>query len=345
VNPGGSTAPDGRVEAAPHPVTVAEGVDLVAVVRIPLRVRFRGLLAREVAVLRGTRGWAEFAPFEEYSDTEAGTWWAAAVEAAAGDWPQPVREAVPVNATVPAVPAADVAAVMSQFPGTTTAKVKVAQPGQDLDQDRDRVAAVRDALGPSGAIRVDANGAWSLPEALDCVPLLDRAAGGLQYVEQPCRSVDDLAAVRRRTSVRVAADESIRRAADPWEVVRRQAADVVVLKVAPLGGVRACLTLAAELEGHGLDVVVSSAIDSSLGLAAGVACAAALPTLPYACGLATAGLLADDVTDEPLLAQEGTVTVGTPAVSQAALQRLAVAPSRRSWWEARIRRVVEVSSG
>ena len=235
-------------------------------------------------------------------------WWRAADEAAEQGWPAPVRDEIEVNATVPAV-GPEQAAVLVRDAGCRTVKVKVAEPGQSLSDDLDRVAAVRDVLGPDGRIRVDANGAWDVPQASDA---LRRLAGyGLEYAEQPCRTVDELgslrvALARAGVDVPVAADESIRRATDPYLVARRGAADIAVLKVQPLGGVRACLAIAAEI---GLPVVVSSALETSVGIAAGVALAAALPELPYACGLNTVRLLTDDLVDDPLVAVDGRLPV------------------------------------
>ena len=205
--------------------------------------------------------------------------------------------------------------------GCATAKVKVAEPGQSLAEDQARVEAVRDALGPSGRVRVDANGAWSVDDAVTAIGLLDRAAGGLEYVEQPCATVEELAAVRRAVDVPIAADESIRRASDPYLVRDLEAADIAVLKVQPLGGVRACLRIAEEI---GLPVVVSSALETSVGIAAGLALAGALPSLPYACGLATVQLLTADVVAEPLLPVDG-VAAGRrgPRVDPHALDLLA----------------------
>jgi O-succinylbenzoate synthase len=212
----------------------------------------------------------------------------------------------------------------------------VAEPGQSRADDEARVEAVRDALGPSGRIRVDANGGWDVEQAATTIRLLDRAAGGLEYVEQPCASVEDLAAVRRAVGVPIAADESIRRAADPYRVRDLEAADVAVLKVQPLGGVRACLRIAEDI---GLPVVVSSALETSVGIAAGVALAAALPELPYACGLATVQLLTDDVVTAPLLPVDGALPVGVPSVDDAALARLAADPDRAAHWAARLAEV------
>ena len=237
-------------------------------------------------LLHGPAGWGEFAPFLEYDDAEAARWLAAALEACTTPWPEPVRPSVPVNATVPAVAAAVVPSVLARFPGCTTAKVKVAEAGQSLADDEARVAAVRAALGPAGRVRVDANGGWSLEQARRALDVL--GPYGLEYAEQPCAALEDLAALRGR-GVLVAADESVRKAEDPLRVARLGAADVLVLKVAPLGGVAAGARVARAC---GLPVVVSSALDTSVGISAGVALAAALPELPYACGLATTSLMA-----------------------------------------------------
>ncbi|MHA7132090.1 o-succinylbenzoate synthase [Oerskovia turbata] len=313
----------------------------------PLRTRFRGLDARDGLLVRGVAGWAEFSPFWEYDDAESAAWLRAAREAADLGWPTAVRASVPVNVTVPATDPQRAHDIVTASDGCRTAKVKVAQRGQDgrvepVDQEIARLEAVRDALGPGGRIRVDANGAWALDDALRRLPLLDRAAGGLEYVEQPCASVADLAAVRRATSVLVAADESIRRAEDPFEVLRAEAADVVVLKVQPLGGVRACLDLAERV---GLPVVVSSALESSVGLAAGLALAAALPELPFACGLATAQLLVHDVVDEPLLPVGGEIAVRRPEPSAAALARAAAGSAAVERWTDRHERVGALLDG
>jgi O-succinylbenzoate synthase len=304
----------------------------VAVWSIGLRQRFRGITVREGLLLRGDAGWGEFSPFLESDDHVASPWLRAAVEAADEGWPDPVRDRVPVNVTVPAVDPATAHRIVREG-GCATAKVKVAEPGQSLDDDVARLEAVRDALGPRGAVRVDANGGWSVDEAVTAVRRLDRAAGGLEYAEQPCASVEDLALVRRRVEVPVAADESIRRAEDPYRVRDLEAADVAVLKVQPLGGVRACLRIAEDI---GLPVVVSSALESSVGIAAGVALAAALPELPYACGLATVQLFEADTVADPLLPVEGALAVRRPAVTAASLEAVRAAPDRWAHWEARL---------
>ncbi|MET3974648.1 o-succinylbenzoate synthase [Cellulosimicrobium sp. 4261] len=315
------------------------------VYRTRLTTRFRGLDARDGVLLRGDAGWGEFSPFWDYDDAESAAWLRAAREAADDGWPAPVRDRVPVNVTVPAVGPDRARELVTASGGCRTAKVKVAQRGPDgalepLDAEVARLEAVRDALGPGGRVRVDANGAWDPDEALRRLPHLDRAAGGLEYVEQPCPDVAGLAAVRRGqrgdTAVPVAADESIRRAEDPLAVVRADAADVVVLKVQPLGGVRACLDLAEQVR---LPVVVSSALESSVGIAAGVALAAALPALPYACGLATVNLFAADVVAEPLVPVDGALPVARPAPSAAALAATAPDAGTDRRWRARLERV------
>ncbi|QQS01406.1 MAG: o-succinylbenzoate synthase [Austwickia sp.] len=315
--------------------------DLLAaarVVAIPLRVRFRGVTAREALLLRGPAGWGEFAPFVEYGDAEAARWLAAAIEAAWVGFPPPVRTSVPVNATVPAVVADDVAAVLARYDGCCTAKVKVAEAGQSLADDVARVARVREVMGPAARLRVDANGGWSVDEAREAVRRL--AAYGLEYVEQPCRAVEELAELRGvlardRLPVPIAADESIRKAADPLRVRDLGAADLVVVKVAPLGGVRAALRVVADC---GLPAVVSSALDTSVGIAAGVALAAALPSLEHACGLGTVELLAGDVAAEPMVPVAGELTVRRVSADPKLLAGWAVPPARDLWWRARLTR-------
>ena len=299
---------------------------------IPLHTRFRGITVREGMLVRGDAGWGEFSPFLEYDAATARPWWAAAREAADLGWPAPLRDRVPVNVTVPACDPETAHAIVSRG-GCRTAKVKVAERGQRLADDLARLEAVRDALGPDGLVRVDANGGWSTDEAVAAIAALDRAAGGLEYVEQPVADVEDLARVRRRVEVPIAADESIRRAADPYRVRDLEAADIAVLKVQPLGGVRACLRIAEDI---GLPVVVSSAVESSIGLAAGVALAAALPELPHACGLATAQLLVGDVVAEPLLPVDGSLPVRRPEVDEVAFAQVAAAPERVAHWEERL---------
>jgi len=312
------------------------------VVALPMRLRFRRTDVREVVLLRGPAGWGEFAPFPEYEDDEAAFWLASALESAWRGWPQPVRDSVPVNATVPAVPAGRVTAVLEAFPGCRTAKVKVAEPGQAFQDDVARVAEVRSALGAGGRVRVDANGSWDVDDAVRAIAALARY--DLEYVEQPCLRVEDLAAVRRRLAaagadVRIAADESIRRASDPFRVAAAGAADVAVVKVAPLGGVRRTLAISDVLaRDHGLPVVVSSALDSAVGIAAGLAAAAALPSLPFACGLATGALLAQDVCPVPVRPVDGCLRPGPVAPDPGRLAALAPSAECVRWWRERLSR-------
>jgi o-succinylbenzoate synthase len=301
-------------------------LDRVHVVALPMRVRFRGITTRELALIDGPAGWGEFGAFLEYGDAEAAHWLAAALDSAYRTPPPPRRDRIDVNATVPAVHPAQVPEILARFPGARTAKVKVAEPGQTLDDDVARVEAVR-ALVP--IVRVDANGAWTVDQATAAAAVL----GPLEYLEQPCATIDELAQLRRRVDVPIAADESIRKAGDPLAVVRAGAADIAVLKVAPLGGISAMLKIAAQID---IPVVVSSALDSAVGIAVGLAAAAALPNLDHACGLGTGGLFAEDVA-EPVTPVDGYLPVGPVIPDPARLHALAAGPQRRQWWIDRIR--------
>ncbi len=307
-------------------------IEVAGVYALPLRTRFRGLNVRHGLLLRGPAGWAEWSPFAEYERPEIDAWAQAAREAAVDGFPAPVRDRVPVNVTVPACDPQTAHDLVSAS-GCTTAKVKVAERGQYVAEDVARLEAVRDALGPSGKLRIDANGAWSVPDALTRIQLLARF--DLEYVEQPCASVEELARLRRELarrglSIPIAADESIRRSGDPERVAELEAADIAVLKVQPLGGVRRCLELADTL---GLPVVVSSALESSVGLRAGVALAACLPDLRYACGLNTAALFTRDVTAEPLVAEQGSIALREVVVDEDAPWRADRATA--GWWQDR----------
>jgi o-succinylbenzoate synthase len=309
-------------------VTVAldDILDRVHVVALPMRVRFRGITTRELALIHGPAGWGEFGAFLEYGDAEAAHWLAAALDSAYRTPPPLRRMRIDVNATVPAVDAAQVPEILARFPGARTAKVKVAEHGQILDDDVARVEAVR-ALVPT--VRVDANGAWTVDQAIAAAAVL----APLEYLEQPCATVDELAELRRRVDVPIAADESIRKAGDPLAVVRAGAADIAVLKVAPLGGISAMLKIAAQID---IPVVVSSALDSAVGIAVGLAAAAALPNLDHACGLGTGRLFAEDITD-PVEPIDGYLPVGPVIPDPARLSALAAAPQRRQWWIDRIK--------
>ena len=304
------------------------------VVALPMKVKFRGVLVREVMVFSGPAGWAEFSPFVEYDDVESARWLASALEAGWLGHPAPVRDWVPVNATVPAVSAEQVPSVLENFDGAQTVKVKVAEAGQSLGDDAARVGAVRHLL-PDAKIRIDANGGWDVDQAVRALRLL--SVFGLEYAEQPVASIAEMAAVRRALngSVLIAADESVRKATDPLAVARAGAADLLVIKAAPLGGVRRALEIVAEA---GLPAVVSSALDSSVGISTGLALAAALPELPYACGLGTVSLMAGDIAEPSLVAEDGGMHPREVVANPELLELFAAPAERRDWWMERLRR-------
>lgn len=297
---------------------------------IPMRVRFRGLERRTGVLFAGPAGWSEWSPFPEYDDEEAAMWLRAAVEVAEHGYPGPLRDTVPVNGIVPALPPEDAAARAVES-GCSTIKIKVA--GEtSLGEDLARVLAVREAL-PEAKLRIDANGGWSLQEASRALRELSQL--GLEYAEQPVARVEDLARLRSLgLGVPIVADESIRRAEDPYKVAELDAADGIVLKVQPLGGVRRCLALAKELR---MPCVVSSAVETSIGLQAGVALAGALHELPWACGLETVRLLAGDVVEDPLVPMDGRLAppvVGMQPDPELA-QRWRADEETTRWWLAR----------
>lgn len=320
-----------------------ELLERATVVRLPMRVEFRGITTREVMLFDGPRGWGEFGPFAEYEAPETAAWLANALEMAYAGPPAPQRTEVPINATVPAVAPEEVPEILARFPGCTTVKVKVAQSGQTLADDVARVQAVRDHL-PLARIRVDANRGWSVDEALEAA----RALGPLDYMEQPCASVSELANLRQLLQrnglfVRVAADESIRRATDPFEVTRLGAADVAVVKAAPMGGPRRVLDVAEHMRSRGLDVTVSSALDSGVGMNAGIAAVAALPkhsddedfdVPPAAAGLGTQSLFVEDIT-EPRQLHNGNLRAEMLTPDPARLDALK-APDRFDHWRTRL---------
>lgn len=327
-----------------------ELLERVHIVAIPTRTRFRGVTVREAAIFEGPNGASEFSPFLEYEDPEAASWLAAAVEYGWGELPPIQRSRIAVNATVPAVPAAEVPGVLARFKGCRTAKVKVAERGQSLADDIARVRAVREAMGDDALVRVDANGGWSVDEAVTALSAL--AEFDLDYAEQPCMQVDELVEVRRRLSfepmtnrlegnesplVRIAADESVRKAEDPLAVARAGAADLLIVKAQPLGGIARALEI---IEAAGLPVVVSSALDTSVGIGMGLHLAAALPEgmLAGACGLGTVALLDGDVTEWRLIAERGEIEVRRAILDDALLKQYAAEPERERWWRERIAR-------
>lgn len=324
---------------------VEEILERTRIVALPLRVRFRGITVREAALIEGPHGWGEFAPFREYEAPETSAWLASALESAWLQLPAPRRESVEVNATIPAIPAEQVPALVERYPGCRTFKVKVAEKGQSLEDDVARVSALR-RVRPDALVRVDANRGWTLPEALAAA----EALGDLDYMEQPCASVGELAELkeelsRRGIPTRIAADESIRRSEDPFRVAELDAAHAAVLKAAPLGGVRRLLGIAEHLAGRGMSVTVASALDTVVGLYSGLLAAACQPALPGggfpAAGLATQQLFAADVA-EPLRLVDGYLPVCRRTPEPARLDEFeADAPTRDLW----IRRIREAYAG
>lgn len=340
----------------------AELLDAAVIVSVPMRTRFRGQTRREVMLLRGPAGWAEFGPFPEYGPRESSHWLQAAVHAAWSGLGSPVREQVPVNATVPAIGPAEVEGVLTRYgdlDSIPAVKIKVAEPGQTGEDDAARVAEVCRLL-PHAGIRVDANGAWSIAEAVTHLSAVAEIAGeAFEYAEQPVAGIEPLADLReqlhsRGLPIRIAADEAVRKAEDPFRVAALGAADLLVVKVPPLGGVGRALDIVTR---SGLPAVVSSALDTSVGLTAGLALAAQLPALPYACGLGTVSLFDAEVVAEPLIphggviqvpvAQDpaGGVLVRSPDPVPALVQQHRVTGAREAWWFDRLTAAYDVLHG
>lgn len=315
----------------------------VHVYSIPLKNTFRGLNVREGVLVEHGGRWAEWSPFSEYDDEIASRWLRATLSQLT-DRREPLRASVPVNVTVPEVGPERAAEIVAGS-GCATAKVKVAG-NSSLEDDVARVKAVRQALGAEGRVRVDANGSWSVPEALRALEKLGEV--GLEYAEQPCASVEELARLRKELAksglaVPIAADESIRRAEDPLRVAALDAADVVVLKVQPLGGVEKVLELAEKLAPR--KVVISSALETSVGIHASLRAACLLPSLDAACGINTVRLFTGDVVAEPLIAKRGELTLGPcPEPSQELLAEYAAPEPRARWWRERLERCREIVS-
>ena len=320
-------------------LTSEEILRLSHVVSIPLTTPFRGLTHREALLMEGPIGPAEWSPFPEYDDAEAATWLRAALEQAF-ESATPAPTSIRVNGTIPAVPAKDVSGLLASAGMPTTVKVKVGGPGSTLADDVARVSAVRDALGPSGRIRLDANGSWTLDEAEHAIREMEML--DLDYVEQPVEGLSDMAELRRRISrlgIQVAADESIRRFADIDAVIDQEACDVAVLKVQPLGGLEASLQVADKALNAGLDVVVSSALETSVGLYRGAQLVGWLqdrssPVLDA--GLGTQAFFSADVVDAPLVAEGGVLRVTPPVLTSDKLETLRASTERTDWWHQRL---------
>lgn len=313
----------------------------VAVIALPLKTKFRGLQTRELVIFRGRERWAEFSPFVEYPDTEAKTWLQAALSWANEPLPKLERSAIRVNATLPAVGPEMVPQLLANFGRFGSVKIKVAEAGQDLAQDLVRIRCVRE-IYPEVRIRIDANGGYSVADAMRLANALGDKE--LEYIEQPVATIGELVELRGELgkaglAIKIAADESIRKAEDPLLVAREGAADIAVLKVQPLGGIERALEIAAS---SGLEIVVSSALESSIGLSQGLHLAGALPQLNYDCGLATAKLLVGDVTDVPLMAHDGVMEIRELEPSAELVEKYRASGEREAWWKARLQRCLEL---
>ena len=310
-----------------------ELLSTMRVVALPMKTNFRGVTVREVALFKGEYGWGEFSPFLEYGDQESSLWLASAIEAATSPRPTRLRSSIPVNGTIPATNDKKVIdELVASYPGVTTYKVKV---GENLGEDIARLARIR-SLGRKVNIRIDVNGLWSVDEALTNLYAFYENVGPFEYVEQPCATVEELRELKSKIHIplKIAADEIIRKAADPFSLDLEGAADIVMLKVQPLGGISRSLAIA---EHHGLPVVVSSALESAVGINYGLELAASLTELKYDCGLATGSLMSANVDDLPI--SDGSIDVSDLDIK---LDSLEVAPDRYEWWKNRAMRCAEV---
>ena len=302
------------------------------VVALPLKSKFRGITVREVALFKGPAGWGEFAPFLEYDDHESSTWLLSAIDAATNPAPMAYRGFVKVNATLPALNSAkEIEELLQSFAECDTVKIKV---GENLAEDIVRVARVR-ALLPKAKLRLDVNGGWKVDQALVSLYAIYEEVGPLEYVEQPCASLDELRRLKEKlvVDIKITGDEVIRKAADPFAIDLQDAVDVLMLKAAPLGGITRAREIAAH---HKLPLVVSSALDSAVGISYGLQLAASLPSLDYACGLATGQLLSADIAELPLL--NGQLEVKALSPDADLLAKYAVPVERLTWWKERTKR-------
>ena len=312
----------------------------LAILSLPLRTKFRQIHTREIAIFKGER-WSEFSPFNEYDDQEAVQWLSAALTWANDPLPKLQRQSIPVNATLPAVAPKEIEGVLAGFGSFNSVKVKVAEKGTTTSDDIARIREVA-KLYPNARIRLDANGGFDVATALELVRML--AEFNLEYFEQPVATIPELKQLRQALvhdgiKLKIAADESIRKATDPLLVAKEGAADIAVIKVQPLGGIQNALKIAKD---SGLEIVVSSALESSIGLSHGLYLAGAIEDLKYDCGLATAALLEVDVTNSPLLAVDGQIQIRTVEPNEELLERFAAPQDRRDWWLRRIERCLDL---
>jgi O-succinylbenzoate synthase len=316
--------------------------DLVAnakVVSIPLRTKFRGLTERELLVFEGPNGWSEWAAFTEYKDEEAATWLQAAIEWGFDKVPEPVRKQVPVNAILPAVPANEVAKMLGRAGAFSTVKIKVADQKQTIADDLARILEVRNSY-PDVKLRLDANGGYTAPQALELIAELEINSIELEFFEQPVATIAELSELRveiakRGQKIKLAADESVRKSSDPLAVELAGAADLLVLKSAPLGGINSALAVANS---SNLEICASSAMQSSIGLAAELHFASCLPELNYDAGLGTGFLFGGDLTADRLIPENGVLELRRPKINTSSLEILKAEDHRFDWWVARLER-------
>jgi len=302
-------------------------LDTLRVIALPMKTNFRGINVREVALIKGSHGWGEFSPFLEYDDAESSHWLASAIEAATQPRPKLFRSSVTVNGTIPATnDPAQLTTIVESLPGVKTFKIKV---GNNLAEDLARVNVIR-TLRPDAKIRVDVNGLWSVDQAETFL----KVVGQIEYVEQPCATIEELRELKSRTSVKIVGDEILRKAQDPFHLDLNGAIDYLMLKVQPLGGIKRAHAIAQH---HKLPVVVSSALESAVGINYGLTLAASFQEMSFDCGLATGSLLAKDVAHLP-------ITDGMMQISEfePQLDGLDVAPDRFEWWKNRIMRSAEL---
>lgn len=299
------------------------------VISVSTKTNFRSIQHREFALFEGPQGWGEFAPFLEYSPSECVPWLVSGVEAALVVAPKAIRAEIDINATLPAVnDREEIGRILSWFTGCKTVKIKV---GNQLQEDLTRIATVREIL-PEARIRVDVNGSWTVAQALSALRAI-HAGGDIEYVEQPCATIEELRALKKKLDVPVliAGDEIVRKSPNPLDIDLNDAIDILILKVAPLGGIKRSFEIAGA---HNLPVVVTSALDSAVGISYGLQLAAALPHLDLACGLGTGQLLADDIGVLPIT--NGKIEVQRVVPSASAMKAYEVSSDRLNWWRDRI---------
>jgi len=314
------------------PTSITRVLQDIHVVSIPTKTDFRGISHREALLFRGSAGWSEFSPFLEYDAAESSRWLKAAIEGAYLSWPEMKRQTVSINATLPRIDSNQVSDFLRNFPGCTTVKMKV----NDFESDADRLEAVLDAI-PDAKIRLDVNGGWTLSQARTHLFNYHHRFGNVfDYIEQPCISVEDLRVIKSEIPFRVAADESIRKELDKDFSDFNEVADVAIIKWAPIGGITTAHRL---IEKIGLPVVVSSALDTGIGISHGVALAASITNLDGACGLGTVALLESDITEPAVLPMSTGINVGRITPDESLLARYAASPDRLAWWENRVQQI------